>query len=55
MQVFMDIVFVIIIVFFSYRFILSLFRMKKRILFPTAKEKMKAIRKYPQKITRFPG
>lgn len=55
MQLFMDMVFAIIIIFFCYRYILSLLKMKKGILFPATVEEMKAIRKYPQKSLDFPA
>ncbi|MBB6447963.1 hypothetical protein [Bacillus benzoevorans] len=55
MQLFMDIVFVIAVGYYSYQYILSLARMKKKIIFPAADEERAAIRKYPLKPLDFPA
>lgn len=55
MQLFMDIVFVIAVGFYGYQYILSLLKMKQRIIFPAVNEEMAAVRKYPQKPLDFPS
>lgn len=55
MQLFMDIVLMIAVGFYSYKYILSLARIKKNVIFPATNEEMAFIRKYSQKPLDFPA
>ncbi|MFZ3580067.1 hypothetical protein [Virgibacillus sp. DJP39] len=50
MKLFMDILFLTVISYYSYKFIQVLMKMKKDVILPKTVEEIAAIRKYPQKV-----
>ena len=54
MIVFLNTVFLIVIVYFCYKFIRLLVKLKKDKIFPITNEELIAIRTYPQKVVRLP-
>ncbi|MGP4108114.1 hypothetical protein [Virgibacillus sp. L01] len=54
MKLFIDILLLIVIGYYSYKFIQVMIKMRQDIILPTTNEEITSIRKYPQKVVNFP-
>ncbi|SEQ83547.1 hypothetical protein SAMN05216232_3455 [Virgibacillus subterraneus] len=54
MKLFIDILLLIVIGYYSYKFIQVMIKMRQDIILPTTNEEIASIRKYPQKVVNFP-
>lgn len=49
MKLLFEVVFLLFMIYFSYHYIVLITKMKKGALFPSVKDDLKAVRKFPQK------
>ena len=54
-KIIMDILFFLVIGYYSYKFIQLMTKMKQKVIFPTTNEEILAIRKFPQRTVDFPS
>ncbi|UOQ49346.1 hypothetical protein MUN88_04295 [Gracilibacillus caseinilyticus] len=55
MEILINLVFLAFIIYYNYKLIQVLWKMKKQIILPTTSEELKSLRRYPQKTVDFPS